>query len=65
MGHLTLQQRYALKAYLKCGKTKTETAKLLGIDRSTVYRELNRNSPKKGKYNPKFAQEQAEERKVC
>jgi len=63
MGHLTLKQRYALKAYLECGKSKTETAKLLGTDRSTVYRELNRNSTKQGKYNPDFAQEQAEERK--
>lgn len=63
MGHLTLAQRYALKAYLECGKSKTETAKLLGVDRSTVYRELKRNSTKQGKYNADFAQEQAEEKK--
>ncbi|MCK9562465.1 MAG: IS30 family transposase [Bacteroidales bacterium] len=63
MRHLTLEQRYALKAYLECGKSKNETAELLGIDRSTVYRELKRNSGKQRQYNPDFAQELAEERK--
>ena len=63
MKHLTLEQRYALKAYLECGKTKRETADLLGVDRSTVYREINRNSSKRGNYNPNFAHELAEERK--
>ncbi len=63
MKHLTLEQRYALKAYLECGKTKKETAELLNIDRSTVYRELKRNSSKRGCYNPDFANELAQERK--
>jgi IS30 family transposase len=63
MKHLTLQQRYALKAYLECGKTKSEAAKLLNVDRSTVYREIKRNSRKRGSYNPDFANELAEERK--
>ena len=63
MKHLTLQQRYALKAYLECGKTKSEAAELLNVDRSTVYREIYRNSRKRGTYNPDFANELAEERK--
>lgn len=63
MKHLTLEQRYALKAYLECGITKTEIAIKLGIDRSTLHRELKRNSTKRGGYNPGFAQELAEERK--
>lgn len=63
MKHLTLAQRYALKAYLECGKSKSETAQLLGIDRSAIYREIKRNSKKRGIYNPGFANEQAEERK--
>lgn len=63
MKHLTLAQRYALKAYLECGKTKSEIAKLLGVDRSTIYREIKRNSRKRGIYNPDFANELAEERK--
>jgi IS30 family transposase len=63
MKHLTLEQRYALKAYLECGKTKSETAQLLGVHRSTIYREFNRNSSKRGIYNPDTANELAEERK--
>jgi len=63
MKHLTLQQRYALKAYLECAKTKNEIAKLLQIDRSTIYREIQRNSRSRGSYNPDFANELAEERK--
>jgi IS30 family transposase len=63
MKHFTLAQRYALKAYLECGKSKSKIAKLLGVDRSTIYREVNRNSKKRGAYNPDFANELAEERK--
>src|SRR5690554_1457168 len=63
MKHFTLAQRYALKAYLECGKPKNEIAKLLGFDRSTIYREVNRNSKKRGAYNADFADELAEERK--
>lgn len=63
MKHLTLAQRYALKAYLECGKTKSEVAKLLKVNRSTVYREIKRNRRKRGTYNPDFANELAEERK--
>ena len=63
MKHLTLEQRYALKAYLECGIAKTEAARRLRVDRSTVYRELKRNSTKRGKYNPGLAQELAKDRK--
>ncbi len=63
MKHLTSEQRYALKAYLECGITKIEVARRLGVDRSTVYRELKRNGSKRGGYNPDFAQELTEERK--
>ena len=63
MNHLTIKQRYALKAYLECGITKTEIAKRLGVNRSTIHRELRRNRSKKGKYNPDFAQVVAQERK--
>ncbi|MFV0521644.1 MAG: hypothetical protein ACK5MI_04305 [Mangrovibacterium sp.] len=55
MGHLRLEQGYAIEAYLKSRKTKVFIAKLLGIDESTIRREI--------KYNPKFAQELADERK--
>lgn len=63
MKHLTSEQRYAIKAYIVCGKTKSEIAQLLGVHRSTIYREVSRNSRKRGSYNPDFANELAEERK--
>lgn len=63
MKHLTLQQRYALKAYLKCKKTRSQIAELMDVDRSTIYRELKRNSRKRGSYDPDFANELATERK--
>ena len=63
MKHLTLEQRYAIKAYLECGISKTEIAIKLGVDRSTIYRELKRNNTRRSVYNPNFAQKLAEERK--
>ena len=63
MKHLTLEQRYEIKAYLKCNKSKSFIAKEIGVSKSTIYREIKRNSTKTGKYNPKFAEELYEERK--
>ncbi len=63
MKHLTLQQRYALKAYLACKKRVSEIAEQLCVSRSTIYREIKRNSTKRGLYNPDFAEELAKERK--
>jgi len=61
--HLTQAQRYKLEALLKAGIKKTLIAAQLGIDRSTLYRELNRNKKKRGGYNGTFAQELSHERK--
>lgn len=63
MKHLTKEQRYQIKAYLDCNKTKTYIAKALNVDKSTIGRELQRNSKKRGSYNPDFANELATERK--
>jgi len=63
MKHLTKEQRYQIKAYLNCGKSKLFIAKALKVDKSTIYRELKRNSKKRGSYNPDFAQELSTERK--
>jgi len=63
MKHLTKEQRYEIAAYLKCNKSKRFISKALNVDRSTIYRELNRNSTKTGKYNAKFADELAQEKK--
>ncbi len=63
MKHLTKEQRYQIKAYLDCKKTKTFIALALGVSKATISREIKRNSTKRGKYNPAFAQELATERK--
>jgi transposase, IS30 family len=63
MKHLTKEQRYQIKAYLDCGKTKSFIAKALNVDKSTIGREIKRNSKKGGSYDPNFAQELASERK--
>ena len=60
--HLTFQERQFLYRLKKQGKTKTEIAKLMGHDRSTIYRDLQRNTAKRG-YRPKQAQRMANERR--
>jgi|LGVC01.1.fsa_nt_gb IS30 family transposase len=44
--HLTLEERYHIQAYKKAGYKQKEIAQELGVDPSTVSRELNRNSSK-------------------
>ena len=63
--HLTFRERQFLYRLKKRGKSNAEIAELMGRDRSTIYRELNRNSGQRG-YRPKQAQRLAEERRlVC
>ena len=61
--HLTFQERAFLYRLKKAGRSKTEIAKFMGRDRSTVYRELKRNTGQRG-YRPKQAQRFAEERRL-
>ena len=63
MKHITQEQRYEISAYLKCNKSNSFIAKAIGVDKSSIGREINRNSTKQGKYNPRFAQELSDERK--
>jgi IS30 family transposase len=49
---------------LKKGKSKTEIADLMGRDRSTIYRELNRNMRRDG-YEPELAQRLADRRRLA
>ena len=51
---LTSEQRYQIKALMQAKLTPTEIAKILGVDRSTIYRERKRNIGKRG-YRPKQA----------
>lgn len=63
MKHLRLEQRYAIKAYLDCGKAIKFIASELKVHESTIRREIKRNATNTGAYNPGFAQELANERK--
>lgn len=64
MKQLTEGQRYKMEAYLQAGMKKDEIARLLGIHRSTLYRELRRNKWKPtDKYNADYAQYRYELRK--
>ncbi|WP_255317538.1 helix-turn-helix domain-containing protein [Capnocytophaga canimorsus] len=46
--HLTLEQRYEIKAYLKCNKSQKFIAQQMGVSESTISRELKRNKLKRG-----------------
>ncbi|MFK8289217.1 IS30 family transposase [Capnocytophaga canimorsus] len=61
--HLTLEQRYEIKAYLKCNKSQKFIAQQMGVSESTISRELKRNKLKRGGYNHQNAQQQANIRK--
>jgi transposase, IS30 family len=59
---LTQGQRYQIKALLDIGCKRTKIAHQLGVDKSTISRELRRNRGRRG-YRPKQAQEKALERR--
>ncbi|MEA3350554.1 MAG: helix-turn-helix domain-containing protein, partial [Chloroflexota bacterium] len=42
----TQEQRYQIYALLKSGQNKSDIAKVLGVDKSTISRELKRNRGK-------------------
>lgn len=63
MKHLTKEQRYQIKAYLNCGKSKFFIASALKVHKTTIYREIKRNGTKRGHYNPNYAQGLSSERK--
>jgi len=53
---LTCEQRYQIKALLKMDLYNKEIANVLGVDKSTISRELQRNRGGRG-YRPKRAAE--------
>jgi IS30 family transposase len=61
--HLTLEQRYKIEALLKAGHKAPFISVQLNVDRSTLYRELNRNRTKTGCYSAHSAHEISEEKK--
>lgn len=62
--HLTFDERQFLYRLRNKGKSKTEIAELMGRHRSTIHRELNRNTGRRG-YRPKQAQRLAKERRLA
>jgi len=61
---LSQEQRYVIGRLLKVGKGKAEIATAIGVDRSTIYRELKRNTAKRGRgakiYKPEKAQQKTD-----
>ena len=59
--HLSHEERYQIEAFMKAGQSQTQIAAQLGRHRSTINRELRRNSGRRG-YRPKQAGEFAANR---
>jgi transposase, IS30 family len=59
---LTQEERYQISALLKAGHDQTDIAMILKRDKSTISRELKRNTGLRG-YRPKQAQRLADERR--
>jgi len=55
---LTSEQRYQIKALMQANQSPTQIAEIVGAARSTIYRELKRNTGMRG-YRPKQAHEKA------
>ncbi|MCF0235918.1 MAG: IS30 family transposase [Bacteroidaceae bacterium] len=62
MKHLTIAQRYEIAFRRQNNESPSSIAKALGVHRSTITRELKRNTSKQGKYDPEIAQKQADKR---
>ncbi len=53
MSHLSYEQRYTIDILLQAGESKPSIAKKLKVDKTTIYRELKRNSDQRnGTYKP-------------
>jgi IS30 family transposase len=61
--HFTVEERVILYGLLKTKTPKKNIAEIMQRDRSTIYREIKRNSGQRG-YRPKQAQHKAEQRRL-
>ena len=61
--HLSKVERYQLSVLLKAGHSISYIAKQLNVHRSTLYREVKRNSKPRGSYDAIYANEYSEIRK--
>lgn len=62
--HLTSEQKNGLSALLRAKVKKKDIARYLGKHRTTIWRELRRNSSENGKYYARKAKRLAKERRV-
>lgn len=53
---LTYEQRKSIKKMLNCGYTNAEIAQIIGVHKSTIYREINRGSVNE-EYDPDLSEE--------
>jgi IS30 family transposase len=61
--HISQEQRYQISALLKAGLKISFIAEQLNLHRSTLYRELKRNTRPRGSYDANYANQYAEIRK--
>ena len=61
--HISQEQRYTISKFLIENYSYSKISKILGIDKSTVSREVRRNRDKKGNYKPRIANKKSKERK--
>ena len=61
--HLTSEQRYQISALKRMGHSQTEIAQELEVHKSSISREVSRNTGERG-YRPKQAHEKACERRA-
>jgi len=59
---LTLGQRYQIEALKAAGHNQSSIAKMIGVDKSTISRELNRNVPKRGTGAKKYSAQKAQKK---
>ena len=60
--HLSPEQRYQIEALNRNGTSQTKIAAIIGVNKSTVSRELQRNTGKRGRYSGEYRAEVAQNR---
>jgi len=57
---LDLKARHQIKALLQAGHSQTKIAEIIGVHKSTISRELTRNTPTRGRYASEYRPEAAQ-----
>ena len=59
---LDQEQRYTIEKMLKEGYTQSSISKVIGVHRSTVSREISRNTAKRGRFAKNYSSKRAQEK---